>query len=566
MLQRQAPNLYDLPASGERWLPATCTDSEDVPPYGACAAAGVDANGNLQVKRPTRTGQTDVFFAGSGGVPVGRAGLVTAALPAVAAYQQDPATGNNPAAGDIWGAEAGSWFLQRARPGFRILGGADTSAGANLVNVGPMPATLVPFVQVTSATPQSGYYPAQEVFLDVTSGKWSTGDAVWFLEPNGRTPTAGLYYLAKLEGFASGRKVYARDLVPPGTLALSGGETVVALSSPAAPTVVPTQTGSTTWAYQVTALTGNGGETTAGPITTITNGPAVLSAAAPNTITWPPVPGATGYNVYRPTAGGTPSSTGLIGSVAALGAGSSLGSGPSFSDLGAAGLGSPPAANTTGNVGLGTTTPAAALQVVNPAPGQPTEIVKSAPSPTVSVWQVQKSDGTVEVQINQNWKLILVPSTTTDASLNIPNGTAPSSPAVGDVWRVGGHLYFFDGSVAQQLDQQGANAATEYTGTTASAFATVFDLTSSRGLHGSVSIKNSGVNGLNYRWTVKDLYGTSGTGLTNGLAAGNKASQALDATPTGAGVGPPYQEVKLEIQDQSAGSHTTYDVWASVIS
>lgn len=131
-------------------------------------------------------------------------------------------------------------------------------------------------------------------------------------------------------------------------------------------------------------------------------------------------------------------------------------------------------------------------------------------------------------------------------------------------------LYFYDGSAWQKEpigDAGGVtNTATEYTGTTTSAFVTVFDLTNVNGFHGSVSIKNTGgSNGLSYRWTMKDMFGSTSTGSTQGLVAGNKVGQALDATPTTVTAVQPYQEIKLEIEDQSAGSHTTYDIWTSIV-
>jgi len=85
------------------------------------------------------------------------------------------------------------------------------------------------------------------------------------------------------------------------------------ISAPAAPTVTATgTTGTTTWAYAVAALDGKGGETTASPTTTITNGNATLSSTNYNAISWTAVSGAAGYAVYRVTAGGTPNTTGLI--------------------------------------------------------------------------------------------------------------------------------------------------------------------------------------------------------------------------------------------------------------
>jgi hypothetical protein len=45
-------------------------------------------------------------------------------------------------------------------------------------------------------------------------------------------------------------------------------------------------------------------------------------------------------------------------------------------------------------------------------------------------------------------------STTTRASINIPSGTAPTSPVSGDIWFDGTHLQFRNGSTTDQLDSQ----------------------------------------------------------------------------------------------------------------
>jgi hypothetical protein len=51
-------------------------------------------------------------------------------------------------------------------------------------------------------------------------------------------------------------------------------------------------------------------------------------------------------------------------------------------------------------------------------------------------------------------------STTGFASLNIPSGTAPSSPNNGDVWQASNHLYARLNGVSQQLDQQSGGTPT----------------------------------------------------------------------------------------------------------
>lgn len=74
-------------------------------------------------------------------------------------------------------------------------------------------------------------------------------------------------------------------------------------------------TGAATWGYQVSAVNETG-ETIACTEAQVTNGNATLSASNYNALAWTAVTGATSYNVYRVTVGGTPATTGLIGSPA----------------------------------------------------------------------------------------------------------------------------------------------------------------------------------------------------------------------------------------------------------
>lgn len=123
-----------------------------------------------------------------------------------------------------------------------------------------------------------------------------------------------------------------------------------------------------------------------------------------------------------------------------------------------------------------------------------------------------------------------------------------------------------DGS-SYNLDSFGTatNTATEYTGTTTSAYATIFDQTVTAGLHGSVTIKNShGTNALNYQYTVFDMYGGS-TSANSNLTAGQYFTFSFDSTQASSTIRPPYKQFKLEVKDAVSGTHATYDVWKSTI-
>jgi hypothetical protein len=58
------------------------------------------------------------------------------------------------------------------------------------------------------------------------------------------------------------------------------------------------------------------------------------------------------------------------------------------------------------------------------------------------------------------WGRILFPaSIAAGASLNIPPGTAPTSPASGDMWNNGGNLYYWNGTSAQEISPPAAQVA-----------------------------------------------------------------------------------------------------------
>ncbi|HEV2412974.1 MAG TPA: hypothetical protein VGS28_04210 [Candidatus Saccharimonadales bacterium] len=98
-------------------------------------------------------------------------------------------------------------------------------------------------------------------------------------------------------------------------------------------------TGSTTYAYEITVQTSMGGQSAPSTATQVTSGPGTLTGTNYNTVSWPAVPGATSYNVYR-TVGGT--TTGLIGNTTSL----------SLNDTGLTGTNSVPTTDTSGSLTL----------------------------------------------------------------------------------------------------------------------------------------------------------------------------------------------------------------------
>ncbi|MBT9165169.1 MAG: hypothetical protein DDT23_01184 [candidate division WS2 bacterium] len=140
--------------------------------------------------------------------------------------------------------------------------------------------------------------------------------------------------------------MYRPDIT--GTTRGLGGAQILSLAVPVAPTVTPVGfTGTTTWGYRITARS-SVGETLASTEGRITTGNATLSTTNFNRITWSAVPGAIDYRIYRTTAGGTPTTTGLIGTTPGL----------TFDDTGFAATVAVPTVDTSGSVGIGTATPA----------------------------------------------------------------------------------------------------------------------------------------------------------------------------------------------------------------
>jgi len=115
-----------------------------------------------------------------------------------------------------------------------------------------------------------------------------------------------------------------------GMVQLRNRSAKVLVTTPGAPTVTPNGTpGSTTISYKIVARQTDGAYSAASSAGTTTTAAASLDTTDFNRIVWTAVEGADFYDIYRTAAGGTPSSTGLIGTVA--------GTVTAFSDTGLAG-------------------------------------------------------------------------------------------------------------------------------------------------------------------------------------------------------------------------------------
>lgn len=123
---------------------------------------------------------------------------------------------------------------------------------------------------------------------------------IWFDDPlSGADETA-------LDGIVAAHQAVRIDPIQ------VGGTVINPLETPTDLSVVPQGTpGSTSWGYSVTSFSATG-ETLECTEVLISNGAAVLNSTNYNRLTWGAVTGAVKYGIYRTTAGGTPSSVGLI--------------------------------------------------------------------------------------------------------------------------------------------------------------------------------------------------------------------------------------------------------------
>lgn len=95
--------------------------------------------------------------------------------------------------------------------------------------------------------------------------------------------------------------------------------TAAALANPGAPTITTHGTGgAATWAYKIVAKTADGTTTAASSAGSTTAGNATIDGSNYNIVTWTPVIGSAGYDIYRTTSGGTPATLGKIGSTTIL--------------------------------------------------------------------------------------------------------------------------------------------------------------------------------------------------------------------------------------------------------
>jgi hypothetical protein len=125
-------------------------------------------------------------------------------------------------------------------------------------------------------------------------------------------------------------------------------------------------------------------------------------------------------------------------------------------------------------------------------------------------------------------KLNLFASSTTQATLNIPNGTAPTTPVTGDLWAAGGSLLFYNGASTINLSNKenalGNPPADGYTLVSTAAGVRSWAAPGAAGAGGSnnqVQYNNGGVLSGNAAFTFDAVTNTlyrTGTNPTNNMA------------------------------------------------
>jgi hypothetical protein len=479
-------------------------------------------------------------------------------------------------------------------------------------NAGAVMSAAVMFVRVTSVTPTAGLYPAKWTLWDSVAQTWTDKDVVKWFDPNGSTPTLNNIYLSRMIGTTTdGTPIYARDISGSGggggsatynsgqgTTYNSGSTNTYNTGSTVTNNTTITNTSTSSVVYQtgssVTYSTGSTliqqGIITKPPPTAIN-----LTSSTYNNYTLP-----TNVSTVIFTSTGPVLMTGLSTTITSnnltiINQGTYPIQFPhlSSSSLTANQINIPwagdffllPGQSIDLQQGAGA---GGGWGLENPGwQSRPTEGVKPTMTLTgdlhdfdpgqYSIIPFDPNGGDYSLTGIVSWigSAAQFVNVGTSGTLTIQNQNSGSlsqnqittGTGLGITVKPGQWIGIHKGNggvTAPLTIAAGTPNATHYSGTTAAAFATVADITDTNGLHGVVNIRNSGItNGAKFKLTFTDMYNNVTTQNVT-LAPGIISAFDLDATVSGSSF-PPFKEVKVEVQDNVSGSHTTYDTYMALV-
>lgn len=228
------------------------------------------------------------------------------------------------------------------------------AAGTALAGVSAAGKVLIPSGNATAPALASIGKPNSGINIDPTWGDITLivdGSEKLGVNSGGVVSVTGLAISTGMAGWDDA-KLYRADA---GRLQINSGTagkwaaldvgsiSLKSLATPGTPTVTPTCVSDCThtWGIKIVALDGSGNVTAAGAEGTTAVGAATLNASNYNDYSWAAVTGATSYDVYLTTSGGTPATLGKIANVTTN----------AYRHEGANGdAGTAPANNTTGTV------------------------------------------------------------------------------------------------------------------------------------------------------------------------------------------------------------------------
>lgn len=596
-----------FPLLQQRWIACLNNSSSTaIPPYGLVRVVSIDSTGLLTVDQPNTDGQ-DVYVNGPQQIAASGYGSVTRDWPTFAYYDTGDGT---PANGETWGAGNASYKLRKGKSGFTAEG---AGIGGYVFVAGETPIFAL---ALTTKGDLLGFDTAANRIPIGTDAQVLTADSAQALGLKWATPSAGSsppglnVTLAKQQA-PEWWNLGLVSITPPPIVQQSSQQVFLQGGSPPLPPVapsVPPQFGRPPFP----GYPGNPGTPALPGLPPVLPPPLPLWGllpypGAPGT---PQPPGGPGLPPSIPPPGpsyfggpgrpGTPSGPGYPGHPGSPG------------NPGQPGYPGDPGQNgQTQSLGLH-------VALVNPGgrPGESQQLFGTSPlppncglppflgMPPPSVGPGSQSQTLaggpgqlpldMDLGFGSDWPAPLFAALNA-ASLN--RGTTPTGRYPGGAFSGASQLLQLNGSGTVpttnlpgggvngaselvQLDGSGKLpvldgtaltgvakvTATEATGTTASGYATVFDITNTGGLIGSFCLKNNGgSNGLTYQITATDKLGNSGS-FNASLAFNNTVSFSLNVPFTSIGtVFVPFSEVKVEVKDLISGNHTTFDSWRSVV-